>query len=477
MEGDRSKGRDSQQKLWGGRFSEATDALVEEYTASVQFDSRLWREDIQGSRAHAAMLARQGIISQEDLEAIFQGLDEIAREIEEGRFQWRKELEDVHMNIEAALTQKIGEAGKRLHTARSRNDQVATDIRLHLKGAGVRLDGLLARLQAAFLEQAEAHGEIIMPGYTHLQRAQPVLWGHHMLAYFEMFKRDRERLWDCLRRVDRCPLGSAALAGTGFPIDRRATARDLGFGEVTANSMDGVSDRDFAMEFAAVGAITMVHLSRLAEEVILWATTEFGFVELPDRFCTGSSIMPQKKNPDVMELMRGKSALVIGDLVTLLTLMKGLPLTYNRDLQEDKEPLFDVIDTVSASVEVAAAVVRGMRPVRERLEGGLKGGFLTATDLADYLVRKGVPFREAHSLVGRAVAHAAREGKELWELTLEELRGFSTLIQGDVYDLLSPQGSVASRRSEGGTGYEPFRRALEEARGWLRRHAPVGGEA
>ena len=462
------------EKLWGGRFSEATDQLVEDFTVSVQFDSRLWREDIEGSKAHAAMLARQGIISEEDRRAIFEGLDEIAREIEEGRFQWRKELEDVHMNIEHALTQRIGEAGKRLHTARSRNDQVATDIRLHLKRAATRLDGLLFRLQSSFVRQAEENGEIIMPGYTHLQRAQPVLWGHHMLAYFEMFKRDRQRLWSCLSRIDSCPLGSAALAGTGFPIDRRATAQALGFSQVAPNSMDAVSDRDFAMEFAAVGAIIMVHLSRLAEEVILWTTTEFGFVELPDRFCTGSSIMPQKKNPDVMELIRGKSARVIGDLVSLLTLLKGLPLTYNRDLQEDKEPLFDCIDTVTASVEIAAALVGEMAPRREVIEGGLRGGFLTATDLADYLVRKGVPFREAHSIVGRAVAEASRKGKELYELTLDELRTFSDLIEEDVYDLLSHRGSVSSRRSEGGTGYEPFRASLEAAKTWLKEHGEGG---
>ncbi len=456
-----------QKKLWGGRFGEATDALVEAYTVSVHFDRRLWREDIEGSKAHAAMLANQGIISKEDRDAIIKGLDEIAKEIEEGRFQWRNDLEDVHMNIEHALTAKIGEAGKRLHTARSRNDQVATDTRLYLRHEARRLDGLLESLQESFLKQAEQHGEIIMPGYTHLQRAQPVLWGHHMLAYFEMFKRDRERLWDCYRRINISPLGSAALAGTGFPIDREATAKALGFDSVAANSMDAVSDRDYLIEFASLAAIIMVHLSRLAEEIILWSTTEFSFVTLPDRFCTGSSIMPQKKNPDVMELMRGKTGRVIGGLVSLLTLVKGLPLAYNRDLQEDKEAIFDIIDTVSASVEIAAAIVRGMIPEKERIQGSLKGGFLTATDLADYLVRKGLPFREAHEIVGKTVAYAAGQHKELYEMSLDELQRFSPLIEEDVFEVLSHAGSVASRRSKGGTGYEPFREALAASRQWL----------
>lgn len=460
------------QKLWGGRFEEATDSLVERYTVSVHFDSRLWREDIEGSKAHASMLARQGIISKEDRDAIIKGLDEIATEIEEGRFEWRPELEDVHMNIEQALTERIGEAGKRLHTARSRNDQVATDTRLYLRRELERLDSLLSGLQGAFLYQAEEYGEIIMPGYTHLQRAQPVLWGHHMLAYFEMFKRDRQRLWDCKKRMNVSPLGSAALAGTGFPIDREYTARALGFDGITANSMDAVADRDYIMEFSSVAAIIMVHLSRLAEEVILWSTTEFDFVSLPDRFCTGSSIMPQKKNPDVMELMRGKTSRVIGGMVALLTLVKGLPLAYNRDLQEDKEALFDIVDTVASSVEIAAAIVKGMVPKRDRIQDSLRGGFLTATDLADYLVRKGLPFREAHSVVGKAVAEAGRQGKELYEMELEELRRFSPLIEADVFDVLSHEGSVASRRVPGGTGFEPFEMALKSCRNWLDR----GGE-
>ncbi len=460
------------QKLWGGRFEEATDSLVERYTVSVHFDSRLWREDIEGSKAHASMLARQGIISKEDRDAIIKGLDEIATEIEEGRFEWRPELEDVHMNIEQALTERIGEAGKRLHTARSRNDQVATDTRLYLRRELERLDSLLSGLQGAFLYQAEEYGEIIMPGYTHLQRAQPVLWGHHMLAYFEMFKRDRQRLWDCKKRMNVSPLGSAALAGTGFPIDREYTARALGFDGITVNSMDAVADRDYIMEFSSVAAIIMVHLSRLAEEVILWSTTEFDFVSLPDRFCTGSSIMPQKKNPDVMELMRGKTSRVIGGMVALLTLVKGLPLAYNRDLQEDKEALFDIVDTVASSVEIAAAIVKGMVPKRDRIQDSLRGGFLTATDLADYLVRKGLPFREAHSVVGKAVTEAGRQGKELYEMELEELRRFSPLIEADVFDVLSHEGSVASRRVPGGTGFEPFEMALKSCRNWLDR----GGE-
>ncbi len=454
-------------KPWGGRFGQETDRLVEKFTASVHYDRRLYRQDILGSMAHARMLASRGIIGRDDLDAILSGLHEILGEIESGRFQWKEELEDVHMNIERALVEKVGEPGKRLHTARSRNDQVATDVRLYLREEILRLDGLLHALQEAFLSQAEEHLGLVMPGYTHLQRAQPVLWSHHMLAYFEMFKRDRDRLGDVLKRANLCPLGSAALAGTGFPIDREAVARELGFDGITANSMDSVGDRDFLVEFLAACALVMAHLSRLSEEMILWSSAEFSFVELPDRFCTGSSIMPQKKNPDVPELVRGKAGRVYGHLMALLTTLKGLPLAYNRDLQEDKEALFDTVDTVSVSVEVMRGLVAGMVPRKERLEEAVRTGFLTATDLADYLVGKGVPFREAHRVVGEAVARCMALGKDLVDLTLEELKVFSPLIEGDVFEVLSPEGSVDARRVPGGTALEQVKKAICMAREWL----------
>ncbi len=452
-------------KPWAGRFQEATAASVEAFTASVHFDARLYREDIAGSRAHARMLARQGIISEEECAAIVRGLDEIEAEIEAGTFCFRPELEDVHMNIEAALVERIGDAGKKLHTARSRNDQVALDLRLYLRRCCDRIAGRLLDVQRALLRQAETNLGRIMPGYTHLQRAQPVLVSHHLLAYTEMFERDRGRILDCRKRLNLSPLGAAALAGTGLPIDREGVATELGFDGVTANSLDSVADRDFAIEFLAACAIVQVHLSRLAEELVLWASTEFGFVELPDAYCTGSSIMPQKKNPDIPELVRGKTGRVVGSLVSLLVTVKGLPLAYNRDLQEDKEPVFDAADTVSASLAIFAELLGRLRFDHQRLEAAVTGGgFMTATDLADYLVVKGVPFREAHGIVGRAVALCAERGCDLADLPLADLQRFSPAIGEDVFAVLTPAGSANSRVSTGGTGLEAVRRQLEAIR-------------
>ncbi|MEA1867345.1 MAG: argininosuccinate lyase [Thermodesulfobacteriota bacterium] len=453
------------EKPWGGRFQEATERMLEEFSASVHYDRRLYRQDIAGSKIHARMLARQGIISDKDAEAIIKGLGEIEEEIASGDFVWSHELEDVHMNIEQALVERIGEAGKRLHTARSRNDQVAADIRLYLREEIDRLDGLLSLLQEALLHQARAHQDLILPGYTHLQRAQPVLWPHHMLAYFEMFMRDRDRLQDCRKRLNICPLGSAALAGTGFPIDREYVAEELGFHGITANSLDAVSDRDFIIEFLATASIVMAHLSRLSEELILWTSAEFSFVDLPDSFCTGSSIMPQKKNPDVPELVRGKTGRVYGHLMSLLTIIKGLPLAYNRDLQEDKEALFDTIDTVYASVEIMAALVARLVPRKEHISRIVTQGFLTATDLADYLVKKGMPFRQAHSVVGKAVSLCISQGKEFTDMSLEDLKAFSSLIDGDIFEVLSIEGSVGTRRCPGGTAPERVAEALAKAEG------------
>ncbi|PXF57725.1 MAG: argininosuccinate lyase [Deltaproteobacteria bacterium] len=451
------------EKPWGGRFQEATEKMLEEFSASVHYDRRLYRQDIAGSKVHARMLARQGIISDKDANAIIKGLGEIEEEIASGDFVWSHELEDVHMNIEQALVERIGEAGKRLHTARSRNDQVAADIKLYLREEIDRLDGLLSLLQEALLHQARAHEDLVLPGYTHLQRAQPVLWPHHMLAYFEMFRRDRDRLQDCRKRVNICPLGSAALAGTGFPIDREYVAGELGFHGITANSLDAVSDRDFIIEFLATASIVMAHLSRLSEELILWTSAEFSFVDLPDSFCTGSSIMPQKKNPDVPELVRGKTGRVYGHLMSLLTIIKGLPLAYNRDLQEDKEALFDTADTVCASVEIMAALVARLVPRKEHISRIVTQGFLTATDLADYLVKKGMPFRQAHSVVGKAVSQCISHGKELTDMSLEDLKTFSSLIDEDIFEVLSIEGSVGTRRCPGGTAPERVAEALAKA--------------
>jgi argininosuccinate lyase len=413
------------------------------------------------------MLSRCGIISPEDSANIVSGLHDIKLAIEKEGFEWRPELEDVHMNIEKALTDSIGEAGGRLHTARSRNDQVATDLRIFVREKIFLVDRLLAGLQGAFIHQARDHMGLVMPGFTHLQKAQPVLWSHHMLAYFQMFRRDRLRLKDCLGRVNISPLGSAALAGTGFGIDRFMTARELGFDDISANSLDAVSDRDFAIEFVFVLSMIMMHLSRLSEELVLWSSSEFSYVELPDAFCTGSSIMPQKKNPDVPELVRGKTGRVYGHLVALLTLLKGLPLAYNRDLQEDKEALFDALDTCTASLNVMKFLIAGMKPLEDRLMEDTRTGFLTATDLADYLVKKGIPFRKAHEIVGKAVAECIASGRELTDLTLSELKSLHPEIDEDVFQILDVRGSVDSRKCPGGTGTIPVMAQLEEAERWL----------
>jgi argininosuccinate lyase len=452
-------------KLWGGRFSEATDAFVEAFTASVGFDRRLYRHDIAASIAHACMLAKVGVLTAEERQAIVDGLNAIGQDIEQGCFTWSVGLEDVHMNIEARLTERIGEVGKKLHTARSRNDQVATDVRLYLRDEIDLISRELQRLQTALVDLAEREADAIMPGFTHLQVAQPVTFGHHMLAWFEMLQRDRERLQDCRRRVNVLPLGAAALAGTPFPLDRAYTAELLGFQAVAENSLDAVSDRDFAIEFCAAAALLMTHLSRFSEELVLWSSPQFDFIELPDRFCTGSSIMPQKKNPDVPELVRGKSGRVNGYLMALLTLMKGQPLAYNKDNQEDKEPLFDTVDTLKGAVRAYADMVPAIQVKRDKMLAAARSGFSTATDLADYLVRRGVPFRDAHSIVGQAVRYCIEAGKgELAELTLEELRRFSPEISDDVFAVLTVEGSVASRAHFGGTAPAQVRAAVDRAR-------------
>ncbi len=455
--------RQQSTKLWGGRFAETTAASVEAFTASIDYDRRLALHDIEGSRAHARMLSRQGIITETELERILAGLATIEEEIKTGRFSYSRELEDIHMHIEKRLTDLIGPAGARLHSGRSRNDQVNLDLRLYLRDQVDRFDRLLVDVQRGFVSLARTYLGVIMPGYTHLQRAQPVLLSHHLLAYFEMFGRDRQRLADCRRRLNVMPLGAAALAGTGLPIDRQSVARDLGFAAVTANSMDTTADRDFVLEMLFCLSVMQLHLSRLAEELVLWSSTEFGFVSMDDRYCTGSSIMPQKKNPDIPELIRGKSGRVVGDLVSLMMTIKGLPLTYNRDLQEDKEPVFDALDTVGASLAITAELLGNLSFHRDRLREATRGGFMTATDLADYLVTKDMPFREAHAVVGAIVAYCQEHGKELEELSLEELQGFSPLIGEDIHTVLSVEGSVNSRVSEGGTARSRVEAALRQA--------------
>lgn len=450
-------------KMWGGRFAGTTAASVEAFTASVHYDARLYRHDIMGSQAHARMLARQGLITAEEGEAILRGLDEIEAEIDRGEFVFRPELEDVHMNIEKALTERIGPAGAKLHTARSRNDQVNLDFRLYLRDESDALDGLLQETQRAFVRQARHYLGVVMPGYTHLQRAQPVLLSHHLLAYVEMFNRDRERLIGCRQRINIMPLGAAALAGTGLPIDRQSVAEELGFASITSNSMDTTGDRDFALEFLFCLNLMQLHLSRLAEELVLWSSKEFEFIRIGDRYCTGSSIMPQKKNPDIPELIRGKTGRVTGALMALLMTVKGLPLTYNRDLQEDKEQVFDALDTVKASLAITAELLDHTEWDSNRLRAATVGGFMTATDLADYLVRRNLPFRQAHEVVGRIVAHCQGHGYELTDLTLSELRQFSNLIEADVFAILSVDGSVNSRTSAGGTATIRVREALEKA--------------
>jgi argininosuccinate lyase len=451
------------EKLWGGRFEEATASSVEAFTASIHYDSRLYKYDIAGSRAHAEMLAVQGILNDDELKAIIVGLGSIEEEIERGDFEFKRELEDIHMNIEQALIDKIGAAGAKLHSGRSRNDQIALDLKLYLRDQCDRFVELLEDIQKASVALARQYLGKIMPGYTHMQRAQPVLVSHHMLAYFEMFARDRQRIIDCRKRINVSPLGSAALAGTGLPINREAVADSLGFDSVTANSMDSSGDRDFAMEFVSCCAMIQVHLSRISEELVLWSSQEFSFVTIADKFCTGSSIMPQKKNPDIPEIIRGKSGRVIGSLMTLFTLMKGLPLTYNRDLQEDKEPVFDTVDTVSASLAIMAELLGNLQFNTERMREATDTGFITATDLADYLVVKDVPFREAHGIVGRAVASCITKGCELDDLKLEDLKQFSPVIEADVMDVLSVEGSVNSRVSTGGTGISRVKEAVRKA--------------
>jgi len=453
----------NENKLWGGRFSKGTAASVEQFTASIHYDCRLYRHDIAGSKAHAKMLAEQGLITREECDQILAGLTEIEQEIRDGRFEFKQELEDIHMNIEKALVEKIGPAGAKLHTARSRNDQVSLDIRLYLREETERLTMLLQDVQKAFVGLARKYLGAIMPGYTHLQRAQPLLLSHHMLAYYEMFDRDRERLRDCVKRINILPLGSAALAGTGLPIDREYVAKELGFPAITANSMDTVGDRDFAVEFVSCCTLIQLHLSRLSEELVLWSSEEFGFADLSDSFCTGSSIMPQKKNPDIPELIRGKSGRVVGNLMSLITLIKGLPLTYNRDLQEDKEPVFDTVDTVSQGLAITAELLANMEFKVENLESATKAGFMTATDLADYLVVKNVPFRQAHSIVGKTVAYCVEQGKELIDLSLAELQRFSEEIDKDVFPVLTVKGSVDSRKSAGGTSQVRVEEALAKA--------------
>lgn len=459
--------QDKQNKLWGGRFTESTDAFVQAFTASVNFDQRLAPYDVQGSIAHAKMLTKIGVLSAQECEQIIAGLTAILAEIQDGKFDWSIALEDVHMNIEAALTERIGLAGKKLHTGRSRNDQVATDIRLFLREHLMLIQSELLRLQQGLLDLAEQHAATIMPGFTHLQVAQPVTFGHHLMAWFEMLKRDAERFDDCAKRVNVMPLGSAALAGTSYPIDRHMTAELLGFSCPSANSLDGVSDRDFAIEFCAASALLMTHLSRFSEEIVLWSSAQFNFVHLPDAFCTGSSIMPQKKNPDVPELVRGKTGRVNGNLVALLTLMKSQPLAYNKDNQEDKEPLFDTVDTVLGSLRAYADMVPNMVPVKASMLTAAKQGFSTATDLADYLVRKGMAFRDAHEVVGLAVRLGTETKRDLSELTLDELQDFSELIAGDVFEVLTLEGSVAARDHLGGTAPNQVRRAIAEAKAFL----------
>ncbi|AHF05148.1 argininosuccinate lyase [Marichromatium purpuratum 984] len=451
-------------KPWAGRFNAPTDAFVEAFTASVDFDRRLYRYDIQGSIAHATMLARQGILTEAERDAIVAGLEQVRARIEAGEFEWSIPLEDVHMNIESALTQAIGDAGKKLHTGRSRNDQVATDVRLWLREEIDTIAGEIRRLQHALLDLAEREADTVLPGFTHLQVAQPITFGHHMMAWFEMLERDHDRLLDCRRRLNVMPLGAAALAGTTYPIDRAHTAALLGFDRPAENSLDAVSDRDFAIEFSADAAILMMHLSRFSEELILWSSAQFGFVELSDSFCTGSSIMPQKKNPDVPELVRGKSGRIFGHLIGLLTLMKAQPLAYNKDNQEDKEPLFDTVDNLKGSLKVYADMMAHVSCNHERMREAARQGFSTATDLADYLVRKGIPFRDAHEIVGKAVALGVREGRDLAELPLESLQQFSEAITDDVYAVLTLDGSVAARDHLGGTAPNQVRAAIARAR-------------
>ncbi len=454
-------------KPWGGRFSEATDAFVETFTASVSFDRRLYHYDIQGSIAHANMLGTVGIITADECSSILAGLAQIHKEIDDDQFNWRLSLEDVHMNVESRLVELVGDIGKKLHTGRSRNDQVATDIRLFLRAEVDELLNQTTALKEALLDLAEQNAEVIMPGFTHLQAAQPITFGHHLMAWFEMLKRDTERLADCRKRINVLPLGSAALAGTTFPIDRNQVVKELGFANASENSLDSVSDRDFIIEFCATASIMMMHFSRWSEELVLWMSEPFAFIDLPDRFCTGSSIMPQKKNPDVPELIRGKTGRVFGDLTSTLTLMKGQPLAYNKDNQEDKEPLFDAVDTLRDSLTALIGLIPAIEANTKNMYNAATRGFATATDLADYLVRSGVPFRDAHEIVGRTVAYAIEQNKQLDELSLEELTAFHQGIGEDVFAVLTLDGSVAARNHIGGTAPDQVRAAIARARSAL----------
>ncbi len=454
----------TQEKPWNGRFTEPTDSFVEAFTASISFDQRLYRYDIMGSIAHAKMLKHVGILNADELKQIINGLAQIEKQIEQGQFEWSISLEDVHMNIESALTKLIGVTGKKLHTGRSRNDQIATDIRLFLRDEIQLIKNELKRLQNALIDLAEQHADTIMPGFTHLQTAQPITFGHHMLAWFENLQRDNGRFEDCLKRVNSLPLGAAALAGTTYPIDREFTAKQLGFDSLCENSLDAVSDRDFAIEFTAAAALLMTHLSRFSEELVLWSSAQFDFIDLGDSFCTGSSIMPQKKNPDVPELVRGKTGRVNGHLISLLTLMKSQPLAYNKDNQEDKEPLFDTIDTLRGSLKVYADMMSQVKVKKENMFNAARSGFSTATDLADYLVRAGIAFRDSHDIVGKAVRLGVETNRDLSEIPLPELQKFSDQIKADVYDVLTLEGSVAARDHIGGTAPKQVLSAVKRAR-------------
>ncbi len=448
-------------KPWGGRFKEGTAKTLEEFSQSISFDKRLWQEDIEGSRAHAKMLYKQAIITEKELKQILKGLSEIEKEIKEGKFEFKEELEDIHMNIEKALIEKAGSAGAKLHTARSRNDQVATDLRLYLRKKVNELIELTAGLEKTLVNLAEKNIDTIMPGYTHLQKAQPVLLAHHLLAYAWMFERDRQRLKEAIKRINQSPLGAGALSGSSLPIDRLFTAKELGFELPIPNSMDAVSDRDFVCDVLFSGAMLMMHLSRLSEEIILWATDEFKFIELPDRFSTGSSMMPQKKNPDPAELIRGKTGRVYGNLISLLTTMKGLPLTYNRDMQEDKEPLFDTIDTVSTSLRVITEMLPEIKFHKDRMKEACHGGYITATDLAEYLVRQGVAFRIAHEITGKIVLYCIEKGQSITDLSIKELKNFSDKIDEDVYGILTPEGSIEAKISYGSTSKKSVKEQIK----------------
>ena len=454
-------------KLWGGRFSKATDTLVDDFNSSIRFDARMYAEDIQGSCAHAEMLGRQGIIPEEDAKLIVKTLKEIKADIEDGKVEFEIDAEDIHMNIEKILTDRIGDAGKRLHTGRSRNDQVALDIRMYLMDEIAEIEEMLVHTMTVFKDLAKEHTDTIMPGYTHLQKAQPVTFAHHALAYYEMFKRDYMRLVDCKERTNVMPLGSGALAGTTYPLDREFVADELGFSGVTMNSLDGVSDRDFVLELASCLSIIMMHMSRFSEELILWSSNEFSFVEMDDAFSTGSSIMPQKKNPDVAELIRGKTGRVYGNLMGLLTMMKGIPLAYNKDMQEDKEQIFDSIDTVKLCLPVFCDMISTMKVNVANMYEGAKGGFTNATDAADYLVKKGLPFRDAHSVIGNMVFYCIENGKAIDELTMDEMKSFSDIIESDIYDAVSMETCVNDRNVLGGPAKQVTLRAIEQAEKFL----------